>query len=119
MAMTRRIDMESETFTDLRHQMTEIINSVITNMQETGADVGKVAVTIKIGLEETMMDENGVKRPVTLPTFKHKVTSAVQIKNERTGQLPGGSELVKGMGGVYELHQIATPLEEMAEYEGG
>lgn len=73
-------------------------------------DSASAAMTIKIDISLVPMSHGD--RSITVPTFTHKVTSAIQMKEERSGKFGGRHEIYYD-----ELHQNFA-IREIPPVEG-
>ena len=79
------ITMSSSTFSDLKRDMTTIINK---------ADTGTVSVWIRITVDDTPVTVESDYRTAKVPTFKHKVAYKVPVEENTDGEFGGEYELV-------------------------
>lgn len=86
MSAMKPVTMASDTFDQLKTDMTRSLNKLLRNMQEYGSDKASMTVKMTVTLEDQELDngEHG-----TVPKFEHKVSFVVQIKNETEGELSG------------------------------
>ena len=110
MSTTMNIDMQSDTFKDLKNDMGIGINALLRNMQEYGADEATMTVKLTILLNDNAIEKNGCSKSVTIPTFKHKVSYTVQAKNEIEGKLYGDFALQSNGHGLYQLVPMSEQL---------
>lgn len=114
---TKKIDFESETLQQLRADATFVMQRLIADMIEKGALEGALTINMKIKLENDTVPtyEDGIHkgaREIQIPTFEHKVTSSVQIKNEKKGTLNSQMALVFDEdNGEY----IMTPINDTTQ----
>lgn len=79
-------------FEELRRDFDRVLQETIGRMK--AKDSGSATLTLKldISLAEDIDKTLGTHR--TLPTFSHKITSAIQIKSETAGKISGKYELL-------------------------
>ncbi len=96
---TMDLTMEGEPFDDLRRNFNIILQRLIKNMSDTESDEAKISITVDVKLDTDFIPEykdgkqNG-GRDIKKPTFKHKVTSAISVKDEESGVRNTEMELV-------------------------
>lgn len=96
---TMDLTMEGEPFDELRRNFNIIIQRLIKNMSDTESDEAKISITVDVKLDTEFIPEykdgkqNG-GRDIKKPTFKHKVTSAISVKDEESGVRNTEMELV-------------------------
>lgn len=90
------VSIYSEAFHKLREDFDKMMISTLARMQEKGSKDATITLKIDIGLEKTFAPVSGTTqmRDVYLPTFEHKITSAMQIKQEVKGRYDEECELV-------------------------
>lgn len=113
----KRLDFDSDTFKGMKKDMNFVLQRLIGNMR--GKDTGEGSMTLKIDV--TMVKEfipnydpgiKGETREVNKPQFKHKVTSAVKINDEKSGSFDNEMELVMDEDtGVFKLVPIANTAQ--------
>ena len=94
------ITMSSSTFSDLKRDMTVMLQGALAKMEEIGSDTGKVFVTISITIDKTPVTGEKEYRSAKVQRFKHKVAFSVPVKNDMAGEFGGEYELVSENGQV-------------------
>lgn len=109
-----QLNFESETFASVKRDMDFVLQRLLGNMQQKGASDGSMTVKIEVSFDKEFIpnydpDIEGESREIAKPKFKHKVTSAVQIKDEKSGNLDTEMELVFDEdSGEYVMKPIAN-----------
>ena len=101
------ITLESDTFRRLKHDLTKAMQCLLANMEKYRSDEATLTCKIKISTEEKDLGQGDE----LVPSFTHKITSTVQIKDERTGALMGDYALEKDKTGSYALKVYTEQLE--------
>ena len=110
----KRLDFESDTFWDMKRDMNFVLQRLIGNMREKGTDEGSMTLKIDITMVREFVpnydpDIKGETREISKPQFKHKVTSAVKINDEKSGSFNNEMELVMDEDtGIFKLVPIAN-----------
>lgn len=110
----KKLDFESDTFAEIKRDMTFVLQRLLANMQEKGSTEASMALKIDVSLVNEFIpnyDKNieGESRQISKPKFKHKVTSAVQIKDEKSGNMDTEMELVYDEdSGEYVMKPVAN-----------
>ncbi len=113
----KRLDFDSDTFEEMKKDMNFVLQRLIGNMQEKGTDEGSMTLKIDVTMVKEFIpnfDPNikGESRKVSKPQFKHKVTSAVKINDEKSGTFNNEMELVMDEEtGVFKLVPIANTAQ--------
>lgn len=84
----KRLDFDSDTFEDMKHDMNFVLQRLLGNMIEKQSTEGSMTIKIDVTMVKefiTNYDPNvkGESREISKPQFKHKVTSAVKISDEK------------------------------------
>lgn len=110
----KKLDFESDTFSDMKRNMNFVLQRLLGNMQEKGATDGSMTLKMDVTLDAAYIpnyDPNveGETRRIAKPKFKHKVTSSVQIKDEKSGNMDTEMEMVFDEDtGEYVMKPIAN-----------
>ncbi len=110
----KKLDFNSDTFSDVKKDMNFVLQRLILNMQEKESDEGSMTLKIDITIIKGYIpnydpDVYGETRQISKLQFKHKVTSTVKINDERSGILKNEMELVMDKDtGVFKLVPIAN-----------
>lgn len=110
----KKLDFDSDTFEDMKRDMTFVLQRLIGNMEEKGSNEGTMTLKIDITMIKEFIpnydpDVKGETREVSKPQFKHKVTSAVKISDEKSGSLNNEMECVFDKEtGIYVMVPIAN-----------
>lgn len=113
----KRLDFDSDTFEAMIRDMNFVLQRLIGNMQEKGTNEGSMTLKIDVTMVKEFIpnyDPNikGKVREVSKPQFKHKVTSAVKINDEKSGVFNNEMELVMDEEtGVFKLVPIANTAQ--------
>lgn len=110
----KKLDFDSDTFEDMKRDMTFVLQRLIGNMEEKGSNEGTMSLKIDITMIKEFIpnydpDIKDETREVSKPQFKHKVTSAVKISDEKSGSLNNEMECVFDKEtGIYVMVPIAN-----------
>lgn len=83
------LSLNEDTFYALKKDFDDVLNRTLNNMQLKGASDAKVTLTLNISIAKGFVNINGMNRDYNKPSFKHEVSSVLQIKDKATGQLSG------------------------------
>ena len=110
----KRLDFDCDTFEGMKVDMNFVLQRLLGTMLEKGAVEGSMTVKIDASIVKEFIpnydpDVAGESREVSKQSFKHKVTSAVKINDEKSGKYDSEMELVMNEEtGAYELRPIAN-----------
>lgn len=110
----KKLDFDSDTFEEMKNDMNFVLQRLIGNMQEKGTTEGSMTLKIDVTMVKEFIpnfdpDIKSETREVSKPQFKHKVTSAVKINDEKSGTFNNEMELqMDPDSGVYKLVPIAN-----------
>ena len=113
----KELNFDSDTFSYMKRDLTFVLQRLLGNMQEKQAEEGCLNLRLEVKLEPENIpcyDEQGksIARRIEKPKFRHKITSTVQIKDEKTGNLDTEMELVFDEdSGKYVMKPIANTTQ--------
>lgn len=111
------LDFDSDTFKGMKKDMNFVLQRLIGNMREKDTDEGSMTLKIDVTMVKEFIPNydpsiKGEIREVNKPQFKHKVTSAVKINDEKSGNFDNEMELVMDEDtGVFKLVPIANTAQ--------
>lgn len=94
------LNIDSKVFSAMKEAFNATLKSTIMSMEKYKSNEAKITITLGIDLvdshvRDTSRPQYYAEREVVIPTFQHKVTSAISIKDEIKGKTGGtGYELV-------------------------
>lgn len=96
----KKLDFDSDTFENMKHDMNFVLQRLLGNMIEKQSNEGSMTIKIDVTMVKEFIpnyDPNikGESREISKPQFKHKVTSAVKITDEKGGNLNNEMEMVR------------------------
>ena len=115
--LEKKLDFDSDTFEEMKKDMNFVLQRLIGNMQEKGTNEGSMTLKIDVTMVKEFIpnydpDINGETREISKPQFKHKVTSAVKINDEKSGTFNNEMELVMDEDtGIFKLVPIANTAQ--------
>lgn len=86
-----KISISGSKFERMRKDFDSILQRTIGSMKRRESHSASITLKLEISLMDDH-DQFNVQR--TIPTFSHKVASAIQIKEETSGKIPDKYELV-------------------------
>lgn len=116
----KRLDFDSDTFEGMKHDMNFVLQRLLGNMIEKQSTEGSMTIKIDVTMVKEFIpnyDPNvkGESREISKPQFKHKVTSAVKISDEKSGNLNNEMEMVMDEEtGCYVYSRLRTPSRELS-----
>lgn len=84
------LSLSGDTFSILKGQYDSVLNRTLGNMEMKGAEEATITVKVGIKLERTSVGN----RTIVRPTFKHDISSVMQVKDKVSGELVGDYQLV-------------------------
>lgn len=95
----KELRLDGELFSQVRDDFNFVLQRLLGNMQEKGADSGALTLKLEIDFDTDRIlnfdpSVEGETREINKPRFKHKITSTVQIKDEKGGNMDTEMELV-------------------------
>ena len=110
----KKLDFDSNTFENMKHDMNFVLQRLLGNMIEKQSNEGSMTIKIDVTMVKEFIPNydpkiKGESREISKPQFKHKVTSAVKITDEKGGNLNNEMEMVMDEEtGCYVLQPIAN-----------
>lgn len=93
------LSLNGDTFNALKSDFDQMLRKLLTDMEKWESEEATIAVKVTVSLaqdQERDFEANGydAMRDITKPTFKHEVTTAMQVKDKKSGSLGGSMKLV-------------------------
>jgi hypothetical protein len=113
----KKLDFDSDTFEDMKTDMNFVLQRLIGTMMEKGSTEGSMSIKVDVLMVKEYIPNYdpsiaGESREVSKPQFKHKVTSAVKISDEKSGNLNNEMEVTMDEDtGEYVLCPIANTTQ--------
>ena len=108
------LNMDSPVFEGVRNDFATILNRLIAEIVKTGAQTGDVTIKIAVNIYDSFVGHE----PVKVPTFEHKVSSSLSIKDQICGATDAMLTLkLNPLTGVYDATPLAGELFEPTEEE--
>lgn len=113
----KELSFDSDTFEAAKRDMNFVLQRLVSTMMEKGTSEGCMNLKIDILLSKSVipnfsLDIDGGMRTVFKPQFKHKVTSAVKINDEKSGVYDSEMEMVLDEDtGVFKLTPVANTTQ--------
>ena len=120
---TLPLSLNGETFKDFKADFDQMLYKLLTEMERLDSEEATISVKMTVNLEadqERDFEANGydAMKDITKPTFKHEISTVMQIKNKKTGQLGGNMKLVWDHdSGKYVLRDIDNGQTSMFDEE--
>lgn len=89
MSNVMQLSLNGDTFAGFKKDFDTILARTLGNMQMKGAEDATVTVKMNISLDKRCVGGFGSMDTVTMPSFKHDISSVMQIKDKMTGQFSG------------------------------
>lgn len=88
------LSLKSDTFSALKEDFDSILSRTIGNMEMKGAEDATITLKLGISLEKSSVSGPRGLQDITKPSFKHDISSVMQVKDKKSGALTGDYELV-------------------------
>jgi len=89
MSNVMQLSLNGDTFAGFKKDFDTILARTLGNMQMKGAEDATITVKMNISLDKRCVGGFGSMDTVTMPSFKHDISSVMQIKDKMTGQFSG------------------------------
>ena len=114
----KALDLDSDTLGNAKRDVNFVLQKLIGNMVEKGSTNGSLTLKIDVSFTQEYIANydpkvEGESRKINKPSFKHKVTSTVQIKDEKAGSMDTEMELAFDEdSGEYVLQPVANTAQK-------
>lgn len=114
----KALDFDSDTLGNAKRDVNFVLQRLIGNMVEKGSANGSLTLKIDVSFTQQYIPNydpkvEGESRKINKPSFKHKVTSTVQIKDEKAGNMDTEMELAFDEdSGEYVLQPVANTTQK-------
>ena len=113
------LSLKSETFSALKEDFDSILARTIGNMEMKGAEEATVTLKLGISLEKSSVNGPAGIRDIVKPSFKHDISSVMQVKDKKSGALTGDYEMVWDADeGKYVMRRIDNGQVSMFDEDG-
>lgn len=113
------LSLKSETFSALKEDFDSILARTIGNMEMKGAEEATVTLKLGISLEKSSVNGPAGIRDIVKPSFKHDISSVMQVKDKKSGALTGDYEMVWDADeGKYVMRRIDNGQVSMFDADG-
>lgn len=96
---TYPLSLNGDTFNALKSDYDTMLRQLLTEMENREEEEATITIKVGVKLEKGQARDfqaNGydAMRDIVKPTFKHEVSTVMQIKNKKSGSLGGSMEMV-------------------------
>lgn len=99
------LSLKSDTFAALKEDFDSVLLRTIGNMEMKNADNATITMKLSITLDKVSVGGPNGLQDITRPSFKHDISSVMQVKDRKSGALTGDYELVYE-DGKYAMRRI-------------
>lgn len=114
----KALDFDSDTLGNVKRDMNFVLQRLIGNMMEKGSTNGSLTLKIDVSFTKEYIPNydpkvEGESRKINKPSFKHKVTSTVNITDKKYGNMDIEMELAFDEdSGEYVLQPVANTTQK-------
>ncbi len=117
-----QLSLDGDTFSALKKDFDAVLLRTVGNMESKSADEATITLKLTISLEKERTNFGEEPKQITRPTFKHDISSVMQVKDKVSGTLKEDYELVfDDEEGKYVMRRISngqmTIFETVEEQE--
>lgn len=94
------LNIDSKVFGSMKESFNAVLKGTLMRMEKFNANEAKITITLEIDLADSQVQDTTrpqyyAERDIIVPTFQHKVTSSIPVKDEIKGKTGGtGYELI-------------------------
>jgi len=89
-----KIEIEEPIFEQLRSDINAMLRRTIGMMTMKNTEDAVITIKIPVHIERQNIPDGGISREAPVPSFKHEISSVMQVKDKMSGQTKGEYELV-------------------------
>lgn len=125
MDSTYTLSLNGETFNNLKMDFEQMLQNLLTEMKKRGSQDGSLTIKMNVTLtpgqaRDFQSAADGAMRDITKPLFTHKMSTVMQLKDERNGQQGGNCELVWDEEiGEWVMKEIDNGQTSIFDHENG
>lgn len=119
------MSLNSDTFNAMKTDFDQMLRKLLSGMEKFECEEGTLNIKVGVKLEKDQardfeVQEYEAMRDIVKPTFKHEISSAMQVKDKKSGSLGGNYELVWDReSGQYVMRNIDDGQTTLFDQEGG
>lgn len=114
-----QISLKGDTFQSLKEDFDIILDRTLGNMHMKGAEDAVISLKLSVSLVKANAMVQGNCTSITRPSFKHEISSVMQVKDKKTGALTGDYQLVWDEDeGKFVMKKIEDGQTNIFEEEG-
>lgn len=122
------LSLESSAFNALKSDFKQLLNATIDAMQNKGVEESSINIKLDISLDNignpnVNAPDDPSETDIVIPMFKHKITSQMKFKAEKSGFLGGDFQITwdkeSGTWALMPLNDSQMSLTDDYEYEEG
>lgn len=104
-----QLSLDGDTFSVLKKDFDAVLLRTVGNMESKSADEATITLKLTISLEKEHTNFGEEPKQITRPTFKHDISSVMQVKDKVSGTLKEDYELVYDEDeGKYVMRRISN-----------
>lgn len=104
-----QLSLDGDTFSALKKDFDAVLLRTVGNMESKSADEATITLKLTISLEKERTNFGEEPKQITRPTFKHDISSVMQVKDKVSGTLKEDYELVfDDEEGKYVMRRISN-----------
>ena len=105
------LTIESEVFAQMRKDANAMLSEAFKTMGSTGCNAAAMTIKLSIDLSDGFADDKEIlthhaEREITVPKIQHKVSTVMQIKDERKGEIGGAGFELDIIDGKYVIRSL-------------
>lgn len=118
------MSLNGDTFNALKTDFDQMLRKLLSGMEKFECEEATLNIKVGVKLEKDQardfeVHEYEAMRDIVKPTFKHEISSAMQVKDKKTGSLSGNYELVWDReSGRYVMRNIDDGQMTLFDTEG-
>ncbi len=114
-----QLSLDGDTFAEMKKDFDAVLLRTVGNMESKSADEATITLKLAISLRKMEADFGKEPKQITLPRFRHDISSVLQVKDKVSGMLEEDYELIfDEYEGKYVMRRIpSTQLSFFDEWD--
>lgn len=88
------LSLNGDTFNGMKSDFDQLLRSLLTKMEESESEDATITVKVSVKLAPDQVNCGGNMRDIIKPSFKHDISTVLQVKNKKSGNVGGNMEMV-------------------------
>ena len=93
------LSLDGDAFNGFKQDFNQMLRQLLTEMEKQESEEATISIKMTVSLEKDQERDFEIvayeaMKDITKPTFKHEISTVVQVKNKKTGSMGGSMKMV-------------------------